>query len=62
MTEHTVPIGDQYCKVYVSQKFKTVWLAVGEIAGHWIREKGSSATSALEHWADAAKDWYVARK
>jgi len=61
-TQHSVTIGDQYCKVYVSQRgLKTVWRAGGEICGRYIEEKGRSARGALQAWVNHANEVYRSR-
>lgn len=42
-------------EITVYQKSKTVWIAVGEYMGDRIETKGSSPTSAAEHWREAAR-------
>ena len=55
-TEHIINIGDQHCKVYVSQGgFKTVWRASGEIRGRYIEVKARSARGALQAWVNRAR-------
>jgi hypothetical protein len=34
---------------------KTVWVAVGDYRGERIEVKGSSASNAAKHWANAAR-------
>jgi len=40
--------------VRVYQRSKSVWVAVGEYAGEQFRSTGSSASSAVSNWREAA--------
>jgi hypothetical protein len=42
-------------QVNVFQTRKTVWIAVGNYMGVWIRTTGSSGTSARARWRQAAQ-------
>jgi hypothetical protein len=42
-------------EIYVHQKSKTVWIAVGEYMGERIEVKGSSQSSAARAWQEAAR-------
>jgi hypothetical protein len=53
--EMTVMVWGEPVTVYVTQKSKSVWIASGSYLEHSIETKGSSATSAAKHWADAAR-------
>lgn len=53
--EHTISVWGQPQIVEVYQKSKSVWIAVGEYMGQRIEVKGSSRSSALAHWEEAAR-------
>ncbi|WP_165900028.1 hypothetical protein [Borborobacter arsenicus] len=53
--EQKVNVWDRPQTVEVYQKSKTVWIAVGDYMGQRIEVKGSSRTSALAHWREAAR-------
>ncbi len=53
--ERTVAVWNEHCSVTVYHKHKTVWVASGDYIGEPLETKGSSMTSALAHWRDAAR-------
>jgi hypothetical protein len=59
MTRHvyqrTVYVGAIPHVITVTQKARTVWVAVGDYRGERIEVKGSSADVAMKDWADAAR-------
>ena len=52
--KHTVLVWDKPHEISVDQKSKSVWIAVGEYMGERLETKGSSESSALKHWREAA--------
>jgi len=53
--EHKVKVWNEVHEVSVHQKSKTVWIATGEYMGAHIEAKGTSESSALAHWREAAR-------
>lgn len=53
--EHTINVWDRPQTVEVYQKSKSVWIAVGDYMGERIEVKGTSRTSALAAWKEAAR-------
>ena len=53
--EHIVKVWGIDQRVVVHQKSKSVWIAAGDYMGERIEAKGSSASSALAHWHEAAR-------
>ena len=54
-TQRKVSVWGKPHIVSVHQKSKSVWVAVGDYMGKRIETKGSSASSAAAHWAEAAR-------
>ena len=55
MIERTVSVWGRPHKVTVNRKSKTVYTVAGDYMGRSIEGKGSSPTSALRAWVDAAR-------
>jgi hypothetical protein len=53
--KRTVYVGAIPHVITVTQKARTVWVAVGDYRGERIEVKGSSADVAMKDWADAAR-------
>jgi hypothetical protein len=53
--QHTVKVWDEDVEVSAHKKSKSVWIAVGTYMGERIESKGSSESSAVAHWREAAR-------
>lgn len=53
--KQTVDVWGKPIEISVYQKSKSVWIAVGEYLGESFESKGSSASSAAQHWREAAR-------
>ena len=43
------------CEITIYQKDGGLWVAMGNYLGKPVKAKGSSASSAAEHWQEAAE-------
>ena len=59
--QHDVNVWGKPHTVTVSQRSKSVWIAVGEYNGQHIETKGVSEASALKRWREAAESGAVER-
>ena len=50
-----VEVWDRNYEVDVYQRSKSVWIAIGDYMGQSVEVKGSSASSAVAHWKEAAR-------
>jgi DNA-binding IclR family transcriptional regulator len=50
-----VKVWDEDQTVYVHQKSKTVWIAVGDYMGQRLEVMDSSMSAALKAWQEAAR-------
>ena len=56
MVERTVLVWNKKQKtVEVSRKSESVWIVIGNYTGKTIEVKGTSESSALAHWREAAR-------
>jgi hypothetical protein len=55
MTIHQIDVWGKAVEVTVTQRSKSVWIAVGEYLGERIETKDSSKGSALKRWQEAAR-------
>ena len=55
MAKHIVKVWDEEFEITVAQKSKTVWIAVGKYMGKMVEAKGTSESSAVAHWREAAR-------
>jgi len=53
--KHIVLVWNKPQEVSVHKESKTVWIAVGEYMGVPIVTKGTSESSAVKHWREAAQ-------
>ncbi len=52
--QHTVEVWGKSYTVMTHQKYKTVWIAVGEYMGEAIQTKGRTKGAAVKRWRERA--------
>ena len=55
MPEHTVEVWGKSYAVMTNQKYKTVWIAVGEYMGETIQTQGRTKATAIKRWKERAR-------